>query len=393
MVSLLARFFIKQRDNFQNQAVRQAYGILCGALGIFLNLVLFAGKLIAGSLAGSIAITADAFNNLSDAGSSIITLFGFKLAGQKPDPEHPFGHGRMEYIAGLLVSVVILLVGFELGKSSVDKILNPQAVECSWVILGILASSVLVKLYMAFYNARIAKKIHSTAMKATATDSLNDCISTSVVFIVTIVARFVPNIPLDGWCGLVVAVMILIAGIKAVKETISPLLGQPPTPEFVQEISRITEEEPEILGMHDLVVHDYGPGRCMVSFHAEVAADGDMMAAHDTIDNLERKLNQALGCHTVIHMDPIDTKNEQIARLKKQVTTLLQEISPRLTLHDFRMVPGPTHTNLIFDVVLPYDLALSEAELKAQMAAKIAAMPNGTYYAVIDVDRAFVTHA
>ena len=284
MISLLAKKFIKNREDVTSPAVRQAYGMLCGIVGIGFNVLLFALKLIAGTLSGSIAITADAFNNLSDAGASIVTLLGFKLAGQKPDPEHPFGHGRLEYISGLIVSMVILLMGIELAKSAVEKILHPEAVEFTLLTGGILLASILVKLYMYLYNRAVGKKIGSAAMEATAMDSLSDCAATAAVLAATLIGHFT-SLQIDGWCGIVVAALVLWAGIQAARDTISPLLGQPPAPEFVQRIEEIVLSSPVVQGIHDLIVHDYGPGRVMISLHAEVPAHGDIMALHDEIEH------------------------------------------------------------------------------------------------------------
>ncbi|MBP3501240.1 MAG: cation transporter, partial [Oscillospiraceae bacterium] len=301
MITLLSRWFIRDRDHVTDPAVRRAYGQLCGLTGIGLNVLLFIGKFLAGTISGSIAITADAFNNLSDAGSSVITLLGFRLAGRKPDPEHPFGHGRIEYISGLIVSGLILLMGAELAKTSFDKILHPAAVDFSVIAMVILAVSILVKLYMSLYNRQIGKKINSAAMAATAADSISDAISTSAVLAAMLVAKF-SGLMIDGYVGMIVAVLILISGVKAAKETIAPLLGQAPETEFVQQIERIVMSHPPICGIHDLVVHDYGPGRVMISLHAEVPAGGDMLELHDVIDNAEIALRRELNCEAVIHM-------------------------------------------------------------------------------------------
>lgn len=343
MVQLLARYFIKNYEQTESPSVRQSYGVLCGSVGIGFNILLFIGKFLAGLISNSIAITADAFNNLSDAGSSLITLIGFKMAGQKPDTEHPFGHGRIEYLTGLLVSLLILLMGVELIKSSVSKILHPEATECTPVVAGILIVSILVKLYMYLYNRSTGRKIDSAAMMATAADSLSDMLSTSVVLIATLIGKFT-GLQIDGWCGLLVGIFILYAGFSAAKDTISPLLGQPPQKEFVEKIESIVQSYPQVLGIHDLIVHDYGPGRVMISLHAEVPASGDMLHLHDTIDNIERQLHRELHCDAVIHMDPVMNDDEETQELKKQVTCCLHELDKSLNLHDFRIVKGPTHT-------------------------------------------------
>ena len=388
MIEFLARVFIRHRDTLSPSALRQAYGQLCGAVGIGLNLLLFAGKLFAGTISGSIAITADAFNNLSDAGSSLVTLLGFRLAGRKPDPEHPFGHGRMEYISGLAVAGLILLMGVELGKSSLKKILSPEEIVSSPLVLAILAVSVAVKLYMFYYNRSIGRKIKSAAMSATATDSLSDAVSTTAVLIATLVGQFT-GLNIDGWVGLLVALFILFSAYKAAKETLSPLLGQTPDPEFVDRIEQIVLSYPEVLNIHDLIVHDYGPGRMMISLHAEVSADGDLLQLHDVIDNAEHRLKKELGCMAVIHMDPIITNDAHTDALRMAVAEKVKSIDPRLTIHDFRTVSGPTHTNLIFDVVVPYDVKLTADEVRRRIGALVKELDEN-YFAVVQVDNSYV---
>ena len=385
MITLLSNLFIKNKSEMKNPTVRQAYGMLCGGVGIFLNLMLFAGKFLAGLLSSSIAITADAFNNLSDAGSSIITLLGFKIAGQKPDPEHPFGHGRVEYISGLGVSVLILLMGIELVKGSVSKIIHPEELTFSSVIIVILLASILVKCYMFYYNRTLGKKLDSAAMSATAMDSISDCLATTVVLIATLVGHFT-SITIDGWCGLLVGLFICRAGIMAAKETIGPLLGQPPSPEFVEQVSNIVMSYEEVIGLHDLIVHDYGPGRVLISLHAEVPADGDILTLHDVIDTIEQELKTTLNCHAVIHMDPVQVGDEETDRLKAMVKDIIAQIDSSLTIHDFRIVTGPTHTNLIFDVVTPFDFRLTDSELTALIQEKVK-QENPGYFTVIQVDK------
>ena len=388
MIEFLARVFIRHRDTLSPSALRQAYGQLCGAVGIGLNLLLFVGKLFAGTISGSIAITADAFNNLSDAGSSLVTLLGFRLAGRKPDPEHPFGHGRMEYISGLAVAGLILLMGVELGKSSLKKILSPEEIVSAPLVLAILAVSVAVKLYMFYYNRSIGRKIKSAAMSATATDSLSDAVSTTAVLIATLVGQFT-GLNIDGWVGLLVALFILFSAYKAAKETLSPLLGQTPDPEFVDRIEQIVLSYPEVLNIHDLIVHDYGPGRMMISLHAEVSADGDLLQLHDVIDNAEHRLKKELGCMAVIHMDPIITNDAHTDALRMAVAEKVKSIDPRLTIHDFRTVPGSTHTNLIFDVVVPYDVKLTADEVRRRIGALVKELDEN-YFAVVQVDNSYV---
>lgn len=388
MIAILVKLFIKERESVKNPKVRQGYGILCSMVGICLNIMLFAGKFFAGSLTGSVAITADAFNNLSDAGSSIITLIGFKFAGTKPDESHPFGHGRIEYLSGLIVSIAILLMGIELFKNSIDKILHPDSVLVSGVAFGVLLASVMVKLYMAFYNTAISIKIDSSAMKATAMDSFSDCIATSVVLICMVIMRFT-GINLDGIGGLLVAVFILGAGYGAAKDTLTPLLGQAPEEGFVKQIEEIVLSYRPIVGIHDLVVHDYGPGRVMISLHAEVPGNRDIFELHDVIDLAERKLKEELLCDAVIHMDPVVVDNKIVDELKEEMLEIVKGIDDRITIHDFRMVQGPTHTNVIFDAVVPRNIEVSDDEILSQIERKITQLSDN-YFAVITIDKPYV---
>ena len=388
MIALLAKKFIKNCENVTSPAVRQAYGMLCGIVGICLNIVLFALKFFAGTISGSIAITADAFNNLSDAGASVVTLLGFKLAGKKPDPDHPFGHGRIEYLSGLAVSMVILLMGFELLRDAVDKILHPEAVEFSILAVGILIASIAVKCYMYLYNHAVGKKIDSAAMQATATDSLSDCIATGAVLLSTLVGHWT-SLQIDGWCGLIVSGLILFAGYNAAKDTIAPLLGQPPEQEFVDEIERIVMAHQLVRGIHDLVVHDYGPGRVMITLHAEVPADHNIMDIHDEIDLIEVELREKLGCEATIHMDPIDMNDTTVMETREKVAQLVKLIDEQITIHDFRMVTGPTHTNVIFDAVVPFAFRLSDKEVEEQIKDAVRTL-DGNYFAVIQIDKSYV---
>ena len=388
MMDFLVRRFIKDYEKVENAKVRTAYGMLAGITGICCNLLLFGGKLFAGLVVNSISVMADAFNNLSDAGSSFISLIGFVFSGKKPDLDHPFGHGRIEYLAGLGVSFLILLMGVELAKNSVQKILHPVSVQISTLSIAVLSASILVKLYMAYYNHAIGKKIRSATMAATATDSLSDAAATTVVLLAMLFLA-VTGINIDGYCGILVAVFILAAGIGAAKETVSPLLGQAPDPEFVKEIKELVMQHEEVLGIHDMAVHDYGPGRVMVSLHAEVSGDGNIYELHDLIDRIERELKEKLHCETVIHMDPIDVGNEKTVEMKEEMVKLVKAIDERLTIHDFRMVTGTTHHNMIFDVVIPADFKLSQEELKDIIQKKVwEKWPD--YYVVIDVDTAYV---
>ena len=388
MISLIAARVIPDHQNTQDRKVRHAYGMLCGVAGIVFNFLLFAFKAPAGIISGSIAITADAFNNLSDAGSSVVTLLGFKLADQKPDRDHPFGHGRMEYISGLVVSMVILLMGFELFKTSVQKIITPQSVVFRPVILIILIASIVVKFYMSSYNRVIGKKIGSAAMLATAADSLSDCLATTAALLSTVIGHYFA-ISIDGWCGVVVACFILWAGINAVKETIDPLLGQPPTQEFVDEVERRVLCHEGITGIHDLIVHDYGPGRRFISLHAEVSADGDMLELHDVIDTAERELSEEMGCLATIHMDPLEQNDSLTTETRERVAMIVRLIDPSITIHDFRMVSGPTHTNVIFDAVVPHSCPLSDRELTDRITDGVRAL-DGNYFAVVKIDKSFI---
>ena len=386
MISLLARLFLKPEGRDET-ALRKGYGILCGAVGIGLNILLFAGKFFAGTIAGSIAITADAFNNLSDAGSSFVTLLGFQLAGQKPDSDHPFGHGRIEYLSGLAVSMLIILMGFELAKSSLDKILHPAPVDSSWLVIAILCVSICVKLYMAFYNRSLGKKLNAPAMLATAADSLSDSIATTAVLIATLVGRF-SGLMIDGWCGILVAAFILWSGFNAAKDTVNPLLGTPPTHEFVEQLKELVMAHPAIIGIHDLIVHDYGPGRVMISLHAEVSASENVLDLHDEIDNVESELREKLGCEAVIHMDPIVTDDGITGETRERVAALVHCIDDEISIHDFRMVAGPSHTNVIFDAGVPYGFRLTDSEVEEKIKSAVRTL-DGNYFAVVKVERSY----
>ena len=387
MISLLAKLLIKDYKNVTDAKVREAYGVLCGGMGIALNILLFLGKFLAGTISGSIAITADAFNNLSDAGSSFITLIGFKLGSQKPDPEHPFGHGRMEYLSGLAVAVLIIVMALELFKSSFDKILHPEVLECSAVIVLILLASIAVKIYMAIYNHNVGKKIHSAAMGATAKDSMSDTIATTVVLISTIVGA-IWGIPIDGYCGVLLSILIFMAGIGAIKDTVGPLLGTAPDKEFVERIEEIVMSHDIVKGMHDLVVHDYGPGRVMISLHAEVPHTEDILVIHDEIDNIEEELGDKLNCEAVIHMDPIIMDDEKVNEVKEYVRNIVCQVGEELNFHDFRMVSGNSHTNLIFDVVVPFKYRMSDEVIKKAIQEAIW-VNYPRYNAVIHIDHTY----
>ena len=388
MITVLSRLFIKDRTQLENQSVRRAYGMLCSIVGISLNILLFVGKYTAGIISGSIAITADAFNNLSDAGSSLITLVGFKFSGMKADAGHPFGHGRIEYLSGFGVSMVIILMGFELLKTSIEKIRTPEPVETGVLSVAILVASICVKMYMCYYNRSVGKKIDSEAMKATAVDSLSDSVATTAVLISMVVA-YVTGANIDGWCGCLVAGFVLFAGYSAAKDTLNPLLGEPPSKEFVEEIKETVMAHPEIIGIHDLVVHDYGPGRRMISLHGEVPGNSDIFEIHDVIDRIEKELNHKLGCESVIHMDPIEVDNVKAAEMKKALAEKIAEKFSGVSIHDFRMVQGPTHTNLIFDAVVPYGFGVSNEEVKAGIESLVEENWEN-HFAVVQVEQSYV---
>ena len=389
MVEFIGNYFVNKKDAKDSALkTRQIYGTVCSVIGIMLNVCLFAGKYFAGAISGSIAIMADAVNNLSDAGSSFITLIGFRFAGKKPDVDHPFGHGRFEYISGFVVSMAIIMMGFELIKSSFAKIISPAKIETGILSMIILVVSILVKLYMAYMNRSIGNKINSSAMKATAVDSLSDACATFFVLVSMIVIR-VSGLNIDGYVGVLVSLFIFYAGYNAAKDTIDPLLGKNPEPEFVEAVKNIVMSHENVVGIHDMVVHDYGPGRVMVSLHAEVPGDGDIFELHDAIDHIERELTEELGCSAVIHMDPIETNNEIVNALREKVNEGVVLLIEGASIHDFRMVQGPTHTNLIFDVVVPYGVKESDEQVKEKIS-KMVQIIDETYFTVINIDRLYI---
>ena len=385
MIKLLAEIFIKDSDNFDSPDARRKYGMLCGGVGIALNVLLFALKLFAGILTGSVAVTADAVNNISDAGSSAVTMIGFRLAGKKPDPEHPFGHGRIEYITGLIVAMLIFVMGFELASSSFDAITSPEKTELDMLSVIILSASIVIKLYMFLYNRRIGKKISSAAMNATALDSLGDTAATAAVLASLIVSHY-SGLLIDGYVGLAVAMFILISGYRAAKETIEPLLGLRPEKELVDELQALVLAYHPITGVHDFILHDYGPGRRFLSLHAEVPMDEDILFIHDVVDNVEIEIFNRFGIETVIHMDPIDTRDERLNEIKANVKHLLEDLGEGMTAHDFRLVPGPTHTNVLFDIAIPADSKTDPESLKIAVSTAVTAL-NPQYRCVIKIDR------
>ena len=387
MTQLLLRLFVKNRENTQDPAVRSAVGSLSGVVGILCNLLLFCLKLLVGTLAASVSITADAMNNLSDATSSIVTLLGFKLAEKPADEDHPYGHARFEYLSGLAVAVMIIVIGFELGKSSVEKILNPTAVEFTFATCVVLLGSIAVKMWLAFFNNKLGKMINASALEATAADSRNDCIATAAVLLAALVEA-VTDWKIDGWMGLAVAVFILFSGWNLAKDTISPLLGEAASRELQEQIVGFIGADPKVLGYHDLMVHDYGPGQRFASLHVEMDKDEDPLACHEIIDDLERECFRQYGIHLVIHYDPVVTNDPELDRMRALVTAILKVKDERLSIHDFRMVPGSGHTNLIFDVSLPCDLRGHEKTLQGALEAALNDLGEGKYYTVITFDQA-----
>lgn len=389
MTNLLISLFIKDKENINDAKVRNAYGILGGIVGILCNVALFSGKFFAGIATGAISITADAFNNLSDAASSIVTLGGFYIAGKPADEDHPFGHGRMEYVSGLVVALAILLMGVELFKSSVEKILHPESITFQMVSIVILLVSILVKFWMSVFNRKIGDKIQSETMKATAKDSLNDCISTTAVLAGMLIFRFL-GYNLDGFIGIFVACFVLWGGYEAVKDTMNPLLGETPDPELVKNIEEMVLRHKMVIGVHDMIVHDYGPGRRIVSLHAEVPANIDILEAHDMIDHIEMRLMQEYHCEATIHMDPVMIDDEETMKTKQMVEELVHAYDETLSIHDFRMVTGKTHTNVIFDMVIPYGKEYHVKQIVKDIREIIHREMPGHHFAVIKVDRSMV---
>jgi len=384
MINLLTKVFIKNSDNVKNEKVRLAYGVMMGVIGILVNVILSVFKLLVGSLTNSISITADAVNNLSDAASSGISLIGFKIASKPADPEHPFGHGRIEYISSVIVSFLILLMGFEVLKDSVDKIINPQKVEFSYVAVIVLAVSILSKLWLAYANNKVGKKIGSLSMSAVVKDSISDSIVTAVALVSLVLSKFV-SFPVDGITGIIVSVFVFIAGINTLKETLGPLLGQPPEKELVEQIKEEVLSYDEVVGIHDLIIHDYGPSRLFGSVHVEVPCDVDLMSTHDTIDLIERKIMEKYKMLLVIHLDPLDINNEHINRLYDLTKKIVKEIDPQLNLHDFRVVNGPTHTNFIFDLVVPFEYPIKNSALIKMIESKLSEVDE-SYFVVINIE-------
>ena len=383
MIEFLIRRFIPDWQQVQRTDVRERYGTLAAAVGILSNIFLCIIKGLIGLFSGSIAVTADAVNNLSDAGSSVITLLAFKIAGKPADEEHPYGHARMEYISGMAVSFIIILLGLELMGSSFEKILHPEEVGVSALTYLVLIVSIAVKLWQGMFNRNLGKRISSEALQATAADSLNDVFSTGAVLLSTLVYQFTA-IPIDGWVGMLVAIFITVSGVKLIMETGSPLLGQAPDPQMVQELEEKITAYDGVIGIHDLQVHNYGPGRVFATVHAEVPANRDILVSHDIIDNIEREVGHEMNLNLVIHMDPVVTDDERLNQLHAQVQQIVAGIDSNLSMHDFRAVFGPTHTNLVFDVVVPPGFSLSDSELSRRIEQQVQTL--GSYFCVITVD-------
>ncbi len=383
MIEFLIRRFVPDWQQVQRTDVRERYGTLAAAVGILSNIFLCIIKGLIGLFSGSIAVTADAVNNLSDAGSSVITLLAFKIAGKPADEEHPYGHARMEYISGMAVSFIIILLGLELMGSSFEKILHPEEVGVSALTYLVLIVSIAVKLWQGMFNRNLGKRISSEALQATAADSLNDVFSTGAVLLSTLVYQFTA-IPIDGWVGMLVAIFITVSGVKLIMETGSPLLGQAPDPQMVRELEEKITAYDGVIGIHDLQVHNYGPGRVFATVHAEVPANRDILVSHDIIDNIEREVGHEMNLNLVIHMDPVVTDDERLNQLHAQVQQIVAGIDSNLSMHDFRAVFGPTHTNLVFDVVVPPGFSLSDSELSRRIEQQVQTL--GSYFCVITVD-------
>ena len=386
MMEFLVRRLIRGAQNTEDPSVREAYGRLAGIVGVVCNVLLFVGKFLLGTLTGSVAITADAVNNLSDASSSIVTLIGFRLAAKPADEGHPFGHHRIEYLAGLAVAAMILLIGAELVKTSIGKILHPADVECTAATILVLLASILVKLWLAHFNRTLGKKISSPALMATAADSRNDVITTAAVLLCAVLAA-ATGLRLDGYVGLLVALFILWSGVGIAKDTIDPLIGAKPDESLVHAIAYLMTSHPSILGIHDLMVHDYGPGRRFASVHAELDHRIDPLVAHEILDEIERQAKRDLHVDLVIHYDPIVTDDPEVTSVHTRVTQILRGIDPRLSIHDFRMVSGPHHANVIFDMVIPAEYEDKTAQLRREVEAQLQDGKK-VYHLVITFDTA-----
>ena len=389
MTELLVKIFIKDRDNISSPQVRGKYGILSGCVGIAVNVLLFVAKFLVGTVTNSIAITADAVNNLSDAGSCAVTVFGFHMSGKPADEEHPFGHGRIEYITAMVVSFIVLFMGFELGSQSIDKIRNPEDVTFNLVGAIVIGMSIFGKLWLALFNRKLGKKIDSPAMSAVVADSLSDIAATSVTLIALILSNFFPSLHIDGWLGIIVACFVLKAGYGIFKETLGALIGEPPTKETVTDIEEKIMSYEHVTGIHDLILHNYGPGRFFGSVHVEMPSDIDVLISHDIIDNIERDIYNETGIQLVIHYDPLEVDNERVKELRNVVSAIVRRLDEKLTIHDFRVVDGPSHTNLIFDVVVPHKFPMSSDDLMAEISSEIYKI-NPRFFTVMNIEHSFV---
>ena len=387
MTNFLIKHFIPNASDVKSPAVRQRYGVVSGVVGILCNALLCTAKIAAGLLTGAVSIVADGINNLSDGGSCVVSLLGFKMAGKPADDKHPFGHGRIESVAGLIVSFIIVLMGVELAKTSLDKIFHPEEISFSWITPAVLGISILVKLWMCFFNRKMGDKIDSAVLRATAMDSLSDVAATSAV-LAGFVIGYWARVNLDGYLGVLVALFILYTGVSTAKGTLDLLLGEAPDPEFVKQIQQEVLSYPEIIGVHDLIVHNYGPGHSVVSLHAEVPCDVDILKIHDTIDNAERDLKKKFDCEVVIHMDPIITDDKETNEIHQKLSSIVRLLDSRVTIHDFRMVKGPTHTNLIFDIVVPHQFRLTDDQVVESLRQAVKAL-DARYEIVVNVDKAY----
>lgn len=389
MTDLIVKTFIKDHKNINDSKVRTRYGILSGCVGIAVNVILCLLKFFVGSLTGSIAITADAVNNLSDAGSSAVTVFGFKMAGKPADRDHPFGHGRIEYITAMIVSFIILFMGIELAIQSVEKIRSPENVQFSLIGAVIIAVSILGKLWLAFFNKSLGRKINSPAMTAVVADSISDIAATSITLIALILSNFFPNLHVDGWLGIVVACFVLKAGLDIFRDTLSTLIGKSPSKELVKALKKKILSYDHVSGIHDLIVHSYGPGRDFATVHVEMPSDLNVMVGHNIIDDIENDVKKEMGIDLTIHYDPIEVNNERVTELKEITENVVRKVNPELSIHDFRIVDGPMHTNLIFDVVIPYGFKESPKEIISEISSQISEI-NSSYFTVIKAEHSFV---
>lgn len=387
MVNLLVKTFVKDYENVTDNQVRGRYGMLSSFVGIFCNILICSAKFIIGALVHSISIISDGFNNLSDCASCIVTMFGYKMASKPADKDHPFGHGRMEYLTSLIIAAVILLVGGELLKTSVTKIIHPTEVKFTVVAVVVLVLSIAIKIWMGYFNNKLGRRIQSSVMLATAKDSFSDVAATSATLI-ALFASIWTDLPVDGVMGVIVSVIILIAGFGIIRETVDQLLGKPADAELVGQLKKLVNDNKVSLGMHDLIIHSYGPGNLIGSVHVEVDAKGDILLIHDAIDELEREIYDKLQIQMTIHMDPVETDNEVLNTYRTRMNALIKNINSKLSMHDFRMVAGPTHTNLIFDVVIPYDEKCDENEIRESIRKELS-KEDSTFYAVITFDKSF----